>query len=202
MATEGYKNLISRVAPFLKERGFSKRADCFQFERAGNWGVIDFQKSRKSNAGEVIFTINLGVCSGSLLEFFRPGVLVQKPKIEDCHWRERVGFFLPEKTDKWWRISDRVLSDNFIHEIVSCLGACVIPEIISHISDENLCAEWMQGKSPGLTKIQRLINLSVLLKKLNKGEDLTNVIREMEVLSAGASTELLVKGHIRNLESI
>jgi len=43
-AIDAYKELISRVAPFIKERGFVKRAEKFYLRQENNWGLIDFKK--------------------------------------------------------------------------------------------------------------------------------------------------------------
>jgi hypothetical protein len=201
-AIEIYRGLILQIAPFLKGRGFSKRSDSFYFEKDGNRGLIDFQRSKKSTPDEVIFTINVGVCSGRLVEFFMPDAVGQRPAIEDCHWRERVGFLLPEKSDKWWRIYASDSLEDWVSEIQSSLEQVVVPEVESHILDENLCAAWMSGKSPGLTEIQRLINLSVLLKKRGDEDSLINVVQEMKKLSEGTATESMVRVHLRHLESL
>lgn len=54
---------------------------------------------------------------------------------------------------------------------------------------------------PGLTDIQRLMNLSVLLVVLGPQEQLDEVIKEMDQLSEGRPTRPMVASHIRNLHS-
>lgn len=198
-SSELYKDLIKEISSLLKEKGFSRKGNCFYLRQGNNWGLLDFQKSRKSTADETIFTVNLGICSGRLLEFFSPDFLEQKPSIEACHWRERVGFLLPGRRDKWWVIRVAEPVHSLVHELKGCLDQVAIPAIEQHLSDEQLSSEWLSGKSPGLTDIQRLMNLSVLLKAA--GNNKLREVREALVeKSVGKPTALIVKRHLQNLE--
>lgn len=201
-ASELYNELIKEISSLLKSKSFSRKGNCFYLRQGNNWGLLDFQKSRKSTADEVIFTINLGVCSSRLLGFFSPDLLEQKPSIEACQWRERVGFLLPERQDKWWLVRDIEPLDPLVNELKGCLVQVAIPAIEQHLSDEQLCSEWSSGKSPGLTDIQRLVNLSVLLKVAGAGSALREILKELEDKSAGKPTALMVKQHMRNLERV
>ena len=201
-ALERYKELIKVISSLLKEKGFSRKGTCFYLRRGNNWGLLDFQKSRKGIVGETIFTVNLGICSGRLLEFLSPDLLEQKPSIEACHWRERVGFLLPERQDKWWSIRSTGPLNSLVNELKDCLDQAAIPAIEQHLSDEQLCSEWLSGKSPGLTDIQRLMNLSVLLKVTGEGSALRETLKELEEKSAGTSIAYMVKQHLQNLEQV
>jgi hypothetical protein len=201
-AAELYKELFKEIGSFLKTKGFSRKGNCFYFRQGNNWGLLDFQKSRKSTAEEISFTINLGICSGKLQEFFSPDSLEQKPSIEACQWRERVGFLLPEHQDKWWLVRDVGPLASLVDELKGCLVRMVIPAIEQHLSDDLLCVEWSSGKSPGLTDIQRLMNLSVLLKVSGAANTLYDVMQELEVKSTGKPTASMVKQHLRRLEQV
>lgn len=201
-ASELYKELIKEIGRLLKAKGFSRKGNCFYLQHGYNWGLLDFQKSRKSTADEVSFTINLGVCSGRLLEFFSQHSLERKPSIGACQWRERVGFLLPQCRDKWWIVRDIEPPGSLMDELKGCLVGVAIPAIEQHLSDEQLCDEWSSGRSPGLTDIQRLVNLSVLLKVSGAGSALRDVLNELEVKAAGKPTASMVKQHLRNLEQV
>lgn len=200
--SELYKELIKEIGSLLKEKGFSRKGNCFYLRQRNNWGLLDFQKSRKSTADEIVFTMNLGVCSGRLLEFFSPDLLEQKPSIEVCHWHERVGFLLPERQDKWWLIRAAEPLDSLVDELKGSLVRVAIPAIEQHLSDGQLCSEWLSGKSPGLTDIQRLVNLSVLLKVSGADSALREILKELEEKSAGKPTALMVKQHLQSLEQV
>lgn len=197
-----YKALISRVAQTLRGRGFSKKGNCFFREAEGNWGLIGFQKSRKSSADEVVFTLNIGTCSGRLLRFFFQDWLDQKPSIEICHWRERIGFLLPDRQDKWWTIKSSDSIDFLVAELNCHMVDVVFPSINQNLSDGQLCEEWLSGRSPGLTDIQRLMNLSVLLKTAKADDYLHEVLHEMARISEGKPTSSMVKRHFQNLNLI
>lgn len=199
-ASERYKALIKEISALLKEKDFSRKGTCFYIRQDANWGLLDFQKSRKSTADEVLFTINLGVCSGRLLEFFSPDLLTQKPSIETCHWRERLGFLLPDRQDKWWVIKATEPHNSVVDELKGCLVQAAIPAIERRLSDEQLCSEWLGEKSPGLTDIQRLINLSVLLKAAGAVSSLREILKELETKSVGKPTAFMVKQHLQHLE--
>lgn len=161
----------------LKTKKFALKGACFCVFKEGNYGLLDFQKSQRSTADEVLFTINIGICSMKLLKFFHPDFtdLKFKPRIVDCHWRERIGFLLPEKDDKWWSIpKDIDLRKDLLPEIREVILQLALPKIEAKISDEMLVDEWVSDRSPGLTDIQRLTHLLVLLKNTDK-ESLVSV---------------------------
>ena len=197
--SELYKELIKEISSLLKEKHFSRKGNCFYLRQGNNWGLIDFQKSRKSSSDEVIFTINVGICSGALLEFFSPELLEKKPSIEVCQWRERLGFLLPDRQDRWWTVREGPI-DSLMAELTSYLLKIAIPEIKAHLDDKQLCNEWLSGKSPGLTDIQRLMNLSVLLKTTGSENSLGVILKELEDKSAGKPTAFMVKQHLQNLQ--
>ena len=201
-ASELYKELIKEISSLLKGKGFSRNGNCFYLRLGNNWGLLDFQKSRKSTVDETIFTVNLGICSGRLMEFFSPDLLEQKPSIEICHWRERISLLLPERQDKWWKILSAEPVGFMVEELKDYIVQVAIPAIEQHLSDEQLCSEWLSGKSPGLTDIQRLINLSVLLKAAGADSVLRETLKELWEKSAGKPTALMVKQHLQNLERV
>lgn len=174
-----YNSLLKDISAFLKKKGFSRSGSTFYIERDNNFGMIYFQKSSKSNAEEKIFTINIGICSHKLL-FFSPNLLSKKPTIEICHWRKRLGHLLSDNRDVWWSIKDEEQIDALASELKLYINDMAIPAIEQHISDEQLLIEWLSGKSPGLTNIQRLENLAILLKNMNKKDLLQQVEQELK----------------------
>lgn len=201
-ASETYKKMIKDISTLFKDRGFSRAHNCFYLQQGNNWGLMEFQKSGKSTPDEILFTINMGVCSGKLYEFFSSKSLVRKPTIQACQWRERIGFVLPDRQDKWWLIRSTDPLPPLMNELKDCLGRVGIPIIEQYLSDEKLCDEWSSGKSPGLTDIQRLVNLSVLLNASGAYSTLREVVRELEDKSAGRPTASLVRQHLKKLSAV
>lgn len=70
--------------------------------------------------------------------------------------------------------------DFLVNELKGCLVQAAIPAVEQHLADEQLCSEWLSGKSPGLTDIQRLVNLSVLLKAAGADSTLRAILKELE----------------------
>ena len=62
-ALEEFKEFLKLIAPMLKVYGYSRRGQNFYTRRAGNWGVINFQKSQSSTREKVKFYVNLGIYS-------------------------------------------------------------------------------------------------------------------------------------------
>lgn len=198
-AEEKFKLLLTEVNKFLSRNHFSKKGNSFFKSAEGNWGIINFQKSQSSGSSSQEFTINLGVFSMTLWAFYNQEVLLKKPNIEDCHWRKRIGFVLPDEIDRWWKIEDKTPFADLSNEIEVCVIRYGIPEIDKHISDDGLKKLWLSGRSDGLTDLQRLMNLSVLLKASSSESDLVKVLEELVRTSNGKPFSSTVKYHIESL---
>ena len=116
-ARELYKQLINEIDVLAKKKGFLRKRQYLYLKRDNNWGLIGFQKSRKSTANEITFIINLGVFSGNIQNFLSEEMSSEYPLIEDCHWRERLGSLLPNPEDKWWTIQEPVSFDSLVSEL-------------------------------------------------------------------------------------
>jgi hypothetical protein len=63
MTTRPQSILNERLAAVERELaliGFRRRGSTFRRKRDGNWTLLNFQKSSKTTADQVVFTINLG----------------------------------------------------------------------------------------------------------------------------------------------
>lgn len=199
--TDIYRDMLNRISLVLKERGYSRKGNIFYVRQNGNWGLIDFQKSRKSSVSETIFTINLGVCSHILAEFFKPEEVGRNPPIDACHWRQRIGMLLPNRDDKWWSITSQTSVEEFIQEIQTCLLDYGVAEIEKYIANEQLVSLWLSDQSPGLTDVQRLMNLSVLLKASGAINQCETVLHQLEKITVGKPTSFMVRQHVNSLRS-
>lgn len=192
-----YKDLLKAVEIFLKQEGLTKKGDTYYLAQDGNLGLINFQRSRDIIKGGTKFTINLGVFSSRLSEAL-PYSVKGKPAIEDCHWRERAGFLLPQKKDHWWIVLEGQSIENLATEMIAALKGVLLPELKKCISDESLKNKWMDGVSGGITEFQRFVFLTTLLK-LDKDERLKNVVDDFVSLSKGRSMEASVREHVEEL---
>ena len=184
-SAQAFKELVAQIGDALKERAFTRYGPTFSQERGGNWGLIEFQRSQKTSADKIVFTVNLGVVSGRLARFF--SVPLEKggrpPGTSEWHWRQRLGFLLPERQDQWWTVGDGSEVDLVCQTIREALLGLALPEIDKHLQDESLRDLWLTGRSPGLTNVQRLKSLAVLLKALGPNDRLTSVLDDLRGMS-------------------
>jgi len=174
--------LLERIAAFLRQPGFSKRGHIFVCVSAGNWAVIEYQKSQKSSAEAVVFTANVGVVSQRLARFFSSPMEPKKPPASsEWHWRQRLGFLLPQRQDIWWTLTPNTLAE-VSREIEDALGVA-LPAVEGYLQDESLRDLWLSGSSPGLTEVQRLKNLAVLLKAVGPEDRLDPILDELRRVS-------------------
>lgn len=190
--------LGQHITPVLKKAGLARAGSTYFLNQEGNWGLIAFQRSARSTSREIVFTVNLGVASARLLAF-EGSDASQRPRIEKCHWQERLGFLMPEPRDRWWVLKEQTDVLALGKEILTAIETNGIPAVRRLIRDQDLRNLWLSGASPGLTDIQRLKSLSVLLKALGPDELLKETIQSLEELSQGKPTAGIARYHIDKL---
>jgi hypothetical protein len=193
--SQTFKELLEASAATLKREGFSRSGQTFFLQADGNWGLVNFQRTMGSSRVQIIFTINLGIASARLLKIFPPPRARAtgrntRPGIWDCHWQERIGHLLPERKDIWWKIGINSQIERLGDQINTYLRELAIPEIKKYISDEALCDLWLTERSPGLTQLQRLEYLSVLVKAVGPQELLEPVLEQLRHLTNDTKTDI------------
>jgi hypothetical protein len=147
-----FKNLVRTVATRLSVHRFVQRGNVLHKSVGSNVALIDFQLSDKTTKDRVVFTVNLGIlCVGLLDEAERS----RKTSVMDAHLRQRLGFLLPEGTDKWWQIDSHTNTIALADEISTALEKYALPYLDQYLDSHALIALWESGKSPGLTAGQR-----------------------------------------------
>ena len=195
-AAPTYSRLLSQVGRYLKAEGFSRRGNSFLLETLDGWGFLVFQKSRKSTRTEILFAINLGVASRRLLEVFKDAA--GAVNLADAHWRVRVGSLLPEQRDVWWTIGPSTESQVLFAEIESVMSQSVA-QVKGNLDDRVLRDLWLSGRSPGLTDLQRLMYLSVLLKTIGPARELPGVLVKLREADHGGLERMTIRQHLRRL---
>jgi len=156
-----YEKLIAEVADKLKPFGYARRGKVVKAIFGDNAVVVEFQKSAKSSGDKIVFTVNLGVVCGRLLDTER--VDFKRSAIIDAHLSTRLGRLLPTPEDnKWWEISTSTDGEPLAKELSRSLIDIAIPYLESFKNTDALIALWQSGKSPGLTDGQRSRYLSEL----------------------------------------
>ena len=158
-----YKALIASLSESLKVAGFLRRANTFTFSYGNNVGIIEFQRSVKSSREAILFTVNVGVVLGDLLE----GGLsfVRKDSILNAHLRQRIGALLPERADKWWLLTEDTDRAGLHKEVSDLLTQFGVPFLKRYLITSEVVALWESGKCPGLTEKARIRFLAKLKEK-------------------------------------
>lgn len=115
--------------------------------------LINFQGSGSNTVDIMKFTINLGIYLPSL------AVLDEDPEmttdILKAHWRSRIGSYMGDGTDYWWKVESEMQLRPISDEIVQVLEHSAIPAMNELSSVDALCAVWKRGEHPGIGKNQR-----------------------------------------------
>jgi len=196
-----YKCLIDEhISSHLKGKGFKQNKSTFKIIKNGNLGIIDFQKSKNSTESTIIFTVNLAVVLRTIFEFEGHHVPIDKLGEEHGHWRERLGYLMPDKTDVWWEIRESIDVKQLASLLINLIEEYGIKALMKYVKDDNLLELWLTSEAPGLTEMQRLEYLSVLLKSMGRNEMLSRIVRGLRELSSGKPVANSVEAHIRLLD--
>lgn len=149
---ENFERLLASLGESLKLIGFARKGYAFKVFSTDNCGIIEFQKSDKSSRDKIIFTINLGVVYGRLLE---SSFNLAKAGIVDCQLRQRIGKLLPDRPDKWWEVTGSSDLGSLTSEIAELLLGKGTPFIQTYLDISAIVALWKSGQAPGLTALQR-----------------------------------------------
>ena len=188
-----FNTIMPMIAQPLLVAGFSRQGLVFRRQQDENWQIIQFQKSVTSSAQRVSFTCNLGVVSARISQFFIVESKSRKPRLENCHWQERIGHLLPQQPDLWWIVDDRTRLDLLAAEISAVLSCYAIPTLERYAHDEQLRDLWLNGEA-------RVFGyLAVLLKALGPVECLEKTLEQWRQLVADRPAAVLVEQEIQRL---
>lgn len=201
-ASTTFKDWIrDEVAPLLKERGFARVGLAFRTCIGNNIALIHIQKSVKSSATEVKFTATAGVWSRRIAAFLENST-DSMPAIEECHWTQRFGELVSFGDDYWWALHARQNDLECLARFADVLVRRAIPLVQAMASDEALRDLWLTGRGPGLTGIQRLTYLSILLREIGPASALPTVIDQLNERSRGKPVRANVESHLMRLISV
>ena len=195
-AAERFALLLSKSSLLLKQEGFRRKGSAFYHKWEHGFGIIQFQKSLKSTRHCVIFTVNLGIGVWPVAEFFDPGD--RKEALVNCQLRWRVGGLLAERQDKWWELHEHAGPESDLVEIPGILLGTCVPFVKNLQNLDRIVALWSAGDPAGLTDIQRLVYLAVLLKFTGRTTELASAIDGLE---ASRQAPLLVRAYLEKLKA-
>jgi hypothetical protein len=155
-----FGKVVGTTAEKVDKLGFHRQGSILRVVRQDNAGIIEFQKSTKSTGDQILFTVNLAVICGALLEPDQPSL--EKARSMGAHLRQRIGMLMPGRPDKWWEISEAVAVGALAAEVSEVIATKGAPYVTRYLDVNELVALWETGKSPGLTETQRVRYLEKL----------------------------------------
>jgi len=149
----GFDTLVRACAQGVAERGYALRRNRIVKVAGGNAAVLEFQRSQGNTKEDLRFTVNVGVVCGALLADWQP--LLARCGAADAHLGVRLGFLLPERSDRWWRITPQTDLGALIAELAAGIATVAAPYAERYLATEDLAALWRSGPCPGLTEFQK-----------------------------------------------
>src|ERR1044071_2780649 len=141
--------VIGELKRLLTPLGYRKNGSLFSRQLADVVHLIGLQSSQGTTASKVVLTVNLAIFVPSLVD---PDMRQHaKPSIWEAHWRERLGFAMPETRDKWWSITSPAEANAVAQEIASHLGSVGLTALAELSNVDALSRLWESGRCPGLT---------------------------------------------------
>jgi hypothetical protein len=185
--SELFDDVLKRLSDALSASRFRRSRNTFRAQDREAWLVIQVQKSQFSTKESIRFTLNAGICLKTLLRFDARtlGSARRAPVEPDCHVRVRIGELLPDGEDKWWIIDHESEPDGLRRAVISAATDHALPFLQRFGSESRVRDLWLGGKSPGLTELQRLTYLAVLLDKDGPPERLADVFARLDQLRNG-----------------
>lgn len=200
LPSDSYSQLLADVNEVLVGFRFRRSGRIFRLAKDENVAVIDFQRSVKTTASRIVFTIHFGVWSRRVASFVSGNAIPTKVDTADCHWRERVGFMMPQREDVWWSIESPADALAVTKEVQHALRQ-LTPTLVALTDDHMLRDEWLADRSPGLTEIQRLSYLMILVKQIGPADLLDSIKQQLVRESGDKPVAAIVRKYIARLDA-
>jgi hypothetical protein len=158
------QELLSQLDDYFESEGFRHKKVTYSKNTEHHCQLVNWQISTDDLPGKIKFTINIGVHDLKLAKILEED---GRPDVWDCHFRQRVGFFLPEHNDKWWVVDSTLpVPQALVDELKSVLKEFVIPFLSRFSARDDLLNLWKTGVAPGQTDRQRLNFIDLLEKSI------------------------------------
>ena len=148
-----YQQVQRETAKLLRPLGFKRKGAIIFVKTDDNFGVIHFQSSPYSTKDELMFTVNVAVIIGKLVDPRAYRQCLNHPSHMHGQIRRRIGQLLGGD-DKWWTITE----DAEIHESSKDFAQLIlkkaVPFIQHYMKLENVLSDWEHGERGNLTEIE------------------------------------------------
>lgn len=194
------EQIARTLEQLLKPEGYRRVRNSLYVKMDNVWGLINLQKSRKTNKDRAIFTINLGVVYEGL-RLFQGDESYGKPPVNIalCHWERRIGSFLPGRPDKWWEHQTGDDPEPLVKEVVQLCQQVILPELHKVRDERRLCDEFLSKPAYGLSERLQLMILSLLLRKLGPADRYQEIIAKLRSLEDDSPAGQSVREHLAHL---
>jgi hypothetical protein len=184
-----FQLVLDRLAQLLLSQDYRQRGKRFYRATDDGWLIIDVQRSSTNDRNNRRFTINLGAAS-KRLDYAQSRTSQRGLRsMEDCHWRTRIGYVMPLNEDHWWELTRDTAVEGISNDVVRVMEKWGLPALDSVTTDEQLRDIWLRKGSPGLTDVQRLFNLLVLVAELGPPDKLDEVAASLASATRGKPSE-------------
>lgn len=150
--------LISGVATELSVDGFSRSGDCFNRTLDEVIHFIDFQSSRH-NIDK--FTINIGILSSNVFQFWAEGSMGARD-VWASQILRRLGELLPIPQDIWWSLKPARSMAELTMTVIGLIEAAAIPFLNGLRSNADIKRYLIKRREEGVASYEELINICVL----------------------------------------
>jgi hypothetical protein len=193
-----FRRLLKELRPSVTKEGFRRHSQNFVIESNECWGVINFQKSSHSSAHEKRFTVNVAIAAKRVVRFY--GDPSDGPPLHwKCHWRNRIGSFIPGAGgDRWWPLSGEASYNPIFAEVETLLVEKAVPMIKSHLTEGQLLALW--DENVGGFEYPMLKHKSILLAEQGAIDQLAPIFGRIREICRGSSASDGAEQHIALLK--
>ena len=94
VSSEAFDQMLRVTGERLKPLGFVRHGAVLRVLAQGNCGIIEFQRSVKSSSDKLLFTANVGVVCGDIMDSEAPLQNLQRARFIHAQIRWRIGSFL------------------------------------------------------------------------------------------------------------
>lgn len=197
-AQDALKSFIGEeLREMFKSRGYRKSGLAYHRRVDENFAVVQFQRSQRSSASLVDFTVNLGVFSALVQR--EVGKLTWVPEVRRaptesaCHLRLRIGSLMTNREDRWWKVDTASARPGEAGELIELLEQRAFPLLEKHVTDEGLRDYWSARETQ--LRGPEALGLLVLYRDLGARDAVEPLWRELRETAQPSAT-----GYIDALE--
>ncbi|MDU1892585.1 MAG: DUF4304 domain-containing protein [Dysgonomonas sp.] len=173
--------MVSKIIwPPFKAMGYKKSGNNFRYYNSEEgWGkIVNFQKSMFYNKENIHFTVNVGIFSEKVYQYFSqsPG---DKFKEYNCTIRERIGSLM-NTNDTWYDINEETDVDKIYLKIEQIFVKYVHPFLNKFQSEKDILNELLNKTSLNIPEIKALYYNGYAQRAMQELEKEINNARKAE----------------------